>query len=141
MPRARQRPGLLTPGCRTADWKADWIRRPVNAAVEGPDQYTYARKEVRLDPSPIVRARADVSADQQYELYVNGVRAGKGEAYSYPDEQYYETLDVTRLLRAGDSECFGPPLLLGRANEESSWWCTGRHHAGVSRARRRCRAS
>ena len=57
--------------------------------------------------SPIVRARVYVSGDQQYELYVNGTRAGKGEAYSYPDSQYYETLDVTRLLRPGAPNAVG----------------------------------
>jgi alpha-L-rhamnosidase len=98
--------GTFDTGLQEADWKADWIRRPVNAVVEGPDQYTYVRKEVRLGPSPIVRACAYVSAGQQYELSINGVRAGKGEAYSYPDSQYYETLDVTGLLRAGAMNAF-----------------------------------
>ncbi len=32
---------------------------------------------------------------------MNGNRAGKGQAYCYPDSQYYETLDVTNLLTAG----------------------------------------
>jgi len=53
-----------------------------------------------------VRARAYVSGDQQYELYVNGARAGKGQAYSFPDSQYYEALDVTRLLRPGAPNAF-----------------------------------
>ena len=85
-------------GLRDADWKAQWIWRATSLQ---PDQYTYARKEVTLDAAPIVRARAYVSADQQYELYVNGTRAGKGQAYCYPDAEYYETLDVTTLLTAG----------------------------------------
>ena len=85
-------------GLRDADWKAEWIWR---ATKLQPDQYTYARKEVALGAAPIVRARAYVSGDQQYELYVNGTRAGKGQAYCYPDSQYYETLDVTSLLTAG----------------------------------------
>jgi len=85
-------------GLRDADWKARWIWRATSLQ---PDQYTYARKEVTLGAAPIVRARAYVSGDQQYELYVNGTRAGKGQAYCYPDSQYYETLDVTALLTAG----------------------------------------
>lgn len=93
-------PATFETGLRDADWTADWIWRPASTSAE-PDQYTYARKEVMLDPSPIVWARAYVSADQQYEMYVNGTRVGKGEAYSYPDTQYYETLDVTHALRAG----------------------------------------
>ena len=85
-------------GLQDDNWKAQWIWRPTSLQ---PDQYSYARKEVTLGAAPIVRARAYVSADQQYELYVNGNRAGKGQAYCYPDSQYYETLDVTNLLQAG----------------------------------------
>ena len=85
-------------GLRDADWKAQWIWRATSLQ---PDQYTYARTETTLGAAPIVRARAYVSGDQQYELYVNGTRAGKGQAYCYPDSQYYETLDVTTLLTAG----------------------------------------
>ncbi|HXY91212.1 MAG TPA: family 78 glycoside hydrolase catalytic domain [Acidimicrobiia bacterium] len=99
-------PGSFETGLRDEDWRADWIQRPASVTTE-PDQYTYARREAVLDGSPIVRARAYVSGDQQYELYVNGTRAGKGQAYSYPDTQYYETLDVTRLLRAGGANAFG----------------------------------
>jgi len=84
----------------------DWIRRATDTNTE-PNQYTYARKRSGVGASPIVRARVYVSGDQQYELSVNGVRAGKGEAYSYPDSQYYETLDVTKLLRAGVANAFG----------------------------------
>jgi alpha-L-rhamnosidase len=82
------------------DWRADWVTRPADPHVR-PDIYTYLRREVTLSSSPIVRAAAYVSGDQQYELYVNGVAAGKGQAYSFPDHQYFETLDVTALVRAG----------------------------------------
>ena len=54
-----------------------------------------------------MRARAYVSGDQQYEMYVNGSRVGKGEAYSFPDSQYYETLDVTHVLHAGAANAIG----------------------------------
>jgi len=82
------------------DWTARWIRRTADPVAE-PDQYTYARTEYTLRSGAVTRARVSVSADQQYELYVNGVRAGKGQAYSYPDTTYFETLDVTGLLRPG----------------------------------------
>ena len=85
-------------GLNDGDWKADWIWR--ETALQ-PSQYTYLRKEVLLGAAPIVRARAYVSADQQYELSINGTRVGKGQAYSYPDAQYYETLDVTTALASG----------------------------------------
>jgi alpha-L-rhamnosidase len=103
-------------------WHADWIKRvtvePEDSAGtfslqsgfgvwENKDEYTYVRKEATLERSPIVRARAYVSADQQYELYVNGVLAGKGQAYQFPDSQYYETHDITHLLHAGAPNAFG----------------------------------
>jgi len=93
-------------GLADHDWKAKWISRAFPQGP-GPDDYTYARHEFALASSSIVRARAYVSGDQQYELYVNGTRAGKGQAYSFPDSQYYETLDVTSLLRAGAPNAVG----------------------------------
>ena len=109
-------------GLDDGDWHADWIKRPTVEQLDTPetfnvqnttgvwaykDEYSYVRKEAKLDGSPIVRARAYVSADQQYELYVNGSMAAKGEAYAYPDSQYYETTDITHLLRAGKANAFG----------------------------------
>jgi alpha-L-rhamnosidase len=87
-------------------WRAAWIRRVEDETAE-PDQYTYTRREFTLDRGRIHRARAYVSGDQQYELYVNGIRAGKGQAYSYPDSMYYETLDLTDLLRPGVANAVG----------------------------------
>jgi alpha-L-rhamnosidase len=93
-------PATFETGLIDKDWKANWIWRPADTATD-PDQYAYVRKEITPSASPIVRARIYVSGDQQYELNLNGVRVGKGEAYSFPDSQYYETLDATHHLRAG----------------------------------------
>lgn len=98
-------PSLFETGLGNHDWRASWIGRPADP-VKQPDQYTYARREVTLRHGSIARARAFVSGDQQYELYVNGVRVGKGQAYSYPDSMYYETLDLTALLRPGAANAF-----------------------------------
>ena len=85
----------------------------------------------RCRRGPIDRARAYVSGDQQYELYVNGVRAGKGQAYSYPDSMYYEALDLTRLLRPGEANAVGIV---------SNWQGpTKGHPAGEPRGDRRAR--
>jgi alpha-L-rhamnosidase len=93
-------PARFETGLVDRDWVARWIRRPADIHTE-PDQYTYARKDFTLSGSPVVRARAYVSGSQQYEMYVNGTRVGKGQAYSFPDSQYYETLDLTRALHPG----------------------------------------
>jgi alpha-L-rhamnosidase len=109
-------------GLDDRDWHADWIKRPTVEVLDTPetfnvqnttgiwaykDEYSYVRKEAKLGGSPIVRARAYVSADQQYELYVNGTMAAKGEAYAYPDSQYYEATNITRLLKVGETNAFG----------------------------------
>ncbi len=100
-------PAAFETGLRDQDWTASWVQRPTTDQLEANYvQYTYARKEARLGASPITRARAYISADQQYELSINGRRVGKGEAYSFPDQQYYETLDVTGALRAGAPNAF-----------------------------------
>ncbi len=84
------RVGTFDTGLRDGDWHADWIKRATVEELDTPktfsvqnatglwdykDEYTYIRKEAKLGSSPIVRARAYVSADQQYELYVNGSMA------------------------------------------------------------------
>ena len=109
-------------GLDDGEWHSDWIKRPTVEVLDTPatfnvqnntgiwankDEYSYVRKEATLGRSTIVRARAYVSADQQYELYVNGTMAAKGESYAFPDSQYYETTDITRLLRAGKPNAFG----------------------------------
>jgi alpha-L-rhamnosidase len=96
---------IFETGLRNDEWKASWIRRVASVTAE-PCQYTYARTEATLRPGQIERARAYVSGDQQYELYVNGVRVGKGQAYSYPDAMYYESLDLTGVLRPGEANAF-----------------------------------
>ena len=76
-PSALAAPSRFETGLRNQDWRADWIRRATNDTRDY-NQYTYARKEFTLDRSPIVRARVYVSADQQYQLSVNGVRGRQG---------------------------------------------------------------
>jgi alpha-L-rhamnosidase len=94
-------------GLRDADWQAQWVRRAPTGPVDAADDYTYARRELRVSASPIVRAVAYLSADQQFQLVVNGTGAGAGEAFGYPDGQYYQAVDVRGLLRPGASNAVG----------------------------------
>ena len=84
-----------------------------------------------------MRARAYVSGDQQYELYVNGTRAGKGQAYCYPDSQYYETLDVTHLLVPGSANAVAVLYGWQGADEGPPRRPSRLHRAGVGAPRRR----
>ncbi len=52
-----------------------------------------------LPPSFIIH----ISADNRYRLFVNGVYAAKGPARSDSDHWYYETLDLTSLLKKGSN--------------------------------------
>ena len=92
------RPAGFGVGLGDGDWHASWIRRP-GIDPEASEDFTLARTERHLGASPIVRAVAYVSAGQQYDLRVNGVRVAHGPSFSYPDEQYYETTDITRATR------------------------------------------
>ncbi len=93
-------------GLRDGDWHADWIRRP-GAERTVYDDFSLLRKEFAVTASPVVRARAYLSAGQQYDLRVNGVRAAHGPSFSYPDEQYYQATDITGLLHAGAPNAIG----------------------------------
>jgi len=101
-------------GLGDGDWHASWIRRAgtlptvvdIDGSPFGPDDFSLIRKQTTLGASPIVRARVYAAAGQQYELHVNGARVAHGPSFSYPDEQYYETTDVTNLVRAGAPNVF-----------------------------------
>ncbi|MCU1430337.1 MAG: alpha-L-rhamnosidase domain protein [Actinomycetia bacterium] len=92
-------PQPFVTGLRGNQWHGQWVRPgPTNPGAE---EYTYIRKDVPLASSPITRATAYIGAAHQYELWVNGTYAGIGPSFAYPDSQYYQATDVTRLLRSG----------------------------------------
>ncbi len=93
-------------GLADRDWNADWIRRP-GVSAGAVEDFTLARKEFRVGASPVVRARAYSSAGQQLDLRVNGVRVAHGPSYAYPDEQYYETTDITGQIEPGRVNAVG----------------------------------
>ena len=100
------KPARFDVGIGDADWHADWIRRP-GAAQATYEDFSLLRKEFAVTPSPVVRARAYMSAGQQYDLRVNGVRAAHGPSFSYPDEQYYQATDITKLVHSGATNAIG----------------------------------
>jgi hypothetical protein len=90
--------GLLEPG----DWKAGWITTPDGALVPGP--LPLFRKEFDV-AKPLRRALLHVAGLGQHEVTFNGTPASNhlfAPAWSdYHKRIYYETLDVTPLLRQG----------------------------------------
>ena len=99
-------PAHFDVGLVDGDWHADWIRRP-GAERAAFEDFSLLRKQFMVDTSPVVRARAYMSAGQQYDLRVNGVRAAHGPSFAYPDEQYYQATDITGLLHAGALNAIG----------------------------------
>jgi alpha-L-rhamnosidase len=106
------RPGPFAPparfdtGLNDADWGASWIRRP-DIPADAVEDFMLARTVVQLGGSPIIRARAYVSAGQQYQLRINGTPVAQGPPFSYPDEQYYDATDIQRALRGGERNSVG----------------------------------
>lgn len=91
-------PAVWEMGLRTEDWDASWIRR--SGTEER--QFSCFRRPVTL-AGEIERARVYVSASHQYALSINGHSVDRGQAFAYPDYQYYKTLDVTAHLASGDN--------------------------------------
>ena len=100
-------PQRFDTGLADADWQASWIRRDGAVTAARPEDYSYVRKDVTLNASPITRAVAYASASHQYQLWINGKRVDYGPSFSYPDKQYYQATDVTKALRAGKPNAVG----------------------------------
>lgn len=97
------RPASFEMGLGEQDWQASWIRRTTAEA----DDYTLARRDFTVGPSPVVRARVYVAASHQYALHLNGEVIDRGPAFGYPDDGFYRAVDVTSRLRAGRPATIG----------------------------------
>ena len=82
-------------------WDAKWI-----AAPDGPVRdydVVYFRKALSLPAVP-THFIVNVSADNRYELHVNGQRVSAGPALSDVHHWRYETVDLAPYLKAGSNE-------------------------------------
>src|SRR5215467_254179 len=89
----------FSPACgQEARWSAEWITAP---GISGRDPVVlHFRKSLELAEVP--RAfLVDVSADNQFVLYVNGREAGRGPSRGDLAHCRYERLDLGPLLHAG----------------------------------------
>lgn len=81
-------------------WDAKWINYP-----EGdPNAYGiyYFRKHLDLSAEPSSYV-INISADNRYKLYVNGKYVSNGPARGDERHWRFETLDIAKLLHAGDN--------------------------------------
>ena len=94
-------PARFTTGLRDADWRAQWLR-PAGESSQ-PDRVTYLRTELTPPAGAVARATAFVSAAHTYRLFVNGTPVDAWPSFSYPDEQYVRTVDLTGMVTGGDA--------------------------------------
>jgi alpha-L-rhamnosidase len=81
-------------------WTAAWIAHPT-APLREPGVYHF-RKIIHLDAKP-ANFLVEVSADNHFQLYVNGIRVGEGPAKGDLPHWRYETFDLAPALHAGDN--------------------------------------
>ncbi|UQZ82677.1 Bacterial alpha-L-rhamnosidase [Paenibacillus konkukensis] len=100
-------------------WIAQWIQDPIFSGVKPlpmlhkeldtvenrhPDalknRHTLFRKTFTLTDAP-KQAELNISADDYYKLYINGVFVAQGPAQSYPTHYFYNRLDIAAYLRTG----------------------------------------
>jgi alpha-L-rhamnosidase len=90
--------GATSPDLRDRPWPARWI------SVEGASEFDYGvyhfRRTFDVNAKP-ERFPIHVTADNRYQLYVNGVRVSIGPARGDLYHWRYETVDIAPQLRAG----------------------------------------
>jgi hypothetical protein len=79
-------------------WKAEWITAP--GAPQRDEVVLHFRKVIELSTPP-QHFYVDVSADNQFILYVNRQRVGTGPSRSDLGHWRYETYDLAPFLRSG----------------------------------------
>jgi hypothetical protein len=92
-----QEPGII-PDLITKRWQARWIRHPESPRREY--DLVHFRKGFDLPASPAAFV-IHASADNRYELFVNGTRVLNGPARGDLNHWRYETVDIAPYLRPG----------------------------------------
>jgi alpha-L-rhamnosidase len=130
-------PASFTTALRDADWTAQWLQ-PAAGSLQ-PDRVTYVRAETTPPAGAIARATAYISAAHTYQFYVDGERVDAWPSFSYPDEQYLRSIDVTSRIIGGRPTVLGvlhrwygagkgrPPSAPGLIVQLSLWYRDGRH--------------
>ena len=88
----------INPKLLAGRWAASWIRHP---GAPGRDMGVYLFRNSFDLPAVPGRFVVHASADQRYELFVNGARVATGPARGDLDHWRFETVDIAPHLRAG----------------------------------------
>lgn len=73
---------------------AEWIWSPAHEKNAAPEGDCYFRKSFEV--GAVVLAEVQIAADNEYELFINGQRASRGN-----DWRQMQAIDVTKLIRPG----------------------------------------
>ena len=84
---------LRPPSASKMDWKASWIWYPEKKVID--NSRRYFKKEFIL-PENVKSAWACVTADDKFQMSVNGVPVGKGDNWGIP-----QIIDMKMALRSG----------------------------------------
>ncbi|NLO37948.1 MAG: family 78 glycoside hydrolase catalytic domain [Ruminiclostridium sp.] len=125
-------------------WKAKWVvdekfaglqpgnlfsgQEPAGAAHREDLQnyHMLARKTFTLADKPR-KVFLDISADDCYKLYINGIFTAQGPAPGYPFHYYFNRLDVTRYLHPGMNVIAVHVYYQGLVNRV---WCSADYRQG-----------
>ena len=130
LPSSISRSQGINPDLLHERWKAQWIRTP-----EAPRRefgVYYFRKTFVLDTVPS-RFVIHVSADNRYELFVNGTRVAAGPARGDLDHWRFETLFVTTGIGNGSTYRMIPSIFREQKLRELK--ASGEAAKAASRAR------
>jgi alpha-L-rhamnosidase len=97
--------------------EAKWIWVPGfdDAAAKG--QFVMFRKTFSIEEKLTEDVLLHVSADTRYRLYLNGKSISFGPCKSYLTHWYYETVNITPLLREGKNELAAHVLRFAAAQD------------------------
>ena len=78
------------------------LRDPENNSEER-NVHTFFRKNFSVKDKPVASAKAFITGDDLYKLYLNGSFVGEGPAQSYPADYRYNCFDVKDLIKSGEN--------------------------------------
>ncbi len=113
-------------------WKAQWITAA--SAAERDVAVVHFRKTIELQAKP-EKFVVDVSADNQFILYVNGKEAGRGPSRGDLAHWRYETYNIAPLLRSGKNTLaalvwhFGTHAAIAQISERTGFLLHGASEA------------
>jgi alpha-L-rhamnosidase len=90
VPRANFAPDPARGWLEESHWPARWVCHP-----EGPAAPFVSAYRLRLSLTEPLTARIHVSADERYQLFINGQLLARGSERGAPNQWFYESFDLT----------------------------------------------